>query len=149
MTDETTSSLTGSYQVLEQAVKSGDLSLMDYLLTKTPKSIVPTIIQQMKPSLISPFLRTFTNQIQRNPKSLGASLIWLENFVDVWRNDISASAEYQRRIRDLQKILKDRTQQIGMFIEADALSYFVSRENNGQGIGLPTNDLQVQTLSED
>lgn len=149
MTSETPNSVAGSYQVLEQAVKSGDLSLMDYLLTKTPESLVPELIKQMKPSLISHFLKTFTNQIQRNPKSLGSTLIWLENFVDIWRNDISASAEFQRRLRELQKILKTRTQQIGIFIEADALSYFVSRENSGEGIGLPTNDLQVQILSED
>ena len=143
------SEVSGSSQVLEQAIRSGDQSLMSYVLNKTPPELISVLIKQMQPNLISPFLKTFTHQIQRDPNSLESALPWLEEFIDCWKDEISASAEYQRKVGDLQKALKGRTQQIGIFVEVNALSSFVAHEKEGDGIGLPINDLQAQTLTEE
>ncbi|KAH0787166.1 hypothetical protein GPJ56_008880 [Histomonas meleagridis] len=138
----------GSSQLLEQAIRSGDQSLMSFVLKK-PQEEIPLLVNQMQPNLISPFLKTFTHQIQSYPNTLESALSWIDAFIDRWKDEISASAEYQRKVSDLQKVLKDRTQQIGILIEIDALSNFVAHEKEGAGIGLPINDLQAQTLSEE
>ena len=50
---------------------------------------------------------------------------------------------------ELQHTLKQRTQQIGQFVEAYAVTQFVLHEREGQGVGLPINDEDMQSLNED
>jgi hypothetical protein len=138
----------GTAQILEQALRSNDDSLIDYMLTKTQPDQIPTLITTLQfPSLV-PLIRAFTQHIQRFPESLSISIPWIEQLVLLRRNDIAASAEGRRRISDLQNVLKQRTQQMGIFVEVRALSQFVHQEKEGIGVGLPVIDTYTQTLSE-
>ncbi|OHS94350.1 hypothetical protein TRFO_11213 [Tritrichomonas foetus] len=151
MEDENTavSAPAGSYQIFEQAIKSGDESLIDFLLNKIPLEVIPDLIKSMQPLMINVFLRTFTYYIQLKPQSLSKALPWIEECIDQWQTDIMASSVSQKKVAELQHVLRQRTQQIGLFVEVDSLSTFVAHEKEGAGIGLPINDLEAQTLMEE
>jgi hypothetical protein len=138
----------GTSQILEQALRSSDDILIDYMLTKTPTSQIPSLISGLDRSLVIPFIRVFARHIERFPQSLAISLPWIEGFIDIKRNDISTSWECQKRIADLQNVMKQRTQHIGLFMEAQALSTFVYQEREAWGIGLPVVDTFTQNLTE-
>jgi hypothetical protein len=140
--------VSGTSQVLDQALRSSDDVLIDYLLTKTPAQQIPILVTSLCPSLIVPFIRIFARHVERFPQSLSITLPWIEALVDKKRNDIAASAECQRRIADLRNVLRQRTQHIGLFMEAHALSSLIYQEKEGWGIGLPVIDTFTQNLSE-
>jgi hypothetical protein len=138
----------GTAQILEQALRSNDDSLIDYMLTKTQSDQVPALISSLQLGSIVPLIRAFTQHIQRFPESLSVSIPWIEQLIRIRRNDIATSGEGRRRIAELQNVLKQRTQQMGTFVEVYALSQFVHQEREGAGVGLPVNDTFTQTLSE-
>ncbi|KAK8894890.1 hypothetical protein M9Y10_023331 [Tritrichomonas musculus] len=140
--------LSGSFQIFEQALKSGDDSLVTFILRKFSDTLISDLIHAMQPSLINDFLRTFTDYIQRNPESLAQALPWIEECIDYWESAITASSICQRRIAELQYVFRQRTQQIGIFIEVDSLSSLVHQEKEGVGIGLPIDDHDAQILSD-
>lgn len=142
-------SVSGNFQVFEQALKTGDDFIVKFILENFSDSLYLKLIHAMEPSLINDFLRTFTDYIQRKPESLAQALPWIEECIDHWENEITASSICQRRVADLQYILRQRTQQIGIFIEVDSLSTLVAHEKEGVGIGLPIDDYDAQTLTED
>lgn len=138
----------GTAQILEQAILSNDDSLLDYMLTKTPTEQIPALIQFLELTSLVPLIRSFTQHLERFPGSLSVSIPWIEVLIDVRRNDISASSECRRRISELQNVLKQRTQQMGFFVEVCALSAFVRQEKEGAGVGLPVSDTFTQDLTE-
>ena len=117
MEESTDQSISGSFQIFEQALKSGDDFLIKFILDKFSESLISELILAMQPSLINDFLRTFTDYIQRNPQSLSQALPWIEECIDRWESEITASSICQRRLADLQYVFRQRTQQIGIFIK--------------------------------
>jgi hypothetical protein len=141
--------MSGTIQILEQAFRSNDESLIDYILNNTLQPDISGLIAQLQPGSIIPFIRSMTQHVQRFPASLSTAIPWMESLVNLRKNDIAASAEGQRRIAEFQNILKQRTQQMGLFIEVHALSNFVHQEKEGSGIGLPIVDTDIQDFTED
>ena len=142
-------SSSGNFDILVQAIKSEEESLIEFLLNKSQPNMIKDLIRMIQPSMINSFIQTFANHIQKRPLSLSKALPWIEEFVDQWQNEIAASSSSQKKIAELQHVLRQRTQQIGIFIEVDALSAFVAHEKEGAGIGLPINDISAQTLLEE
>jgi hypothetical protein len=138
----------GTAQILEQALRSNDDSLIDYLLTKTQPEQIPPLITTLQFQSLVPLIRAFTLHIQRFPESLSVSIPWIEQLIARRRSDIAASPEGRRRIAELQNALRQRTQQMGIFVEVHALSQFVHQEKEGIGVGLPVVDTYTQMLSE-
>ena len=138
-----------SPKLLEQALKSCDDSLIKFVLNKTSKELIPSYINPLPPNVLPIFLKTFNKFLQNSPDSLELLLPWLENLIQIHQNSISASGEGQRRLKELQQTLKQRTQQIGLFVEATSLTDFVSHEREGKGIGLPIFDDSAQFLTEE
>lgn len=148
--EESETSISGNFHVFEQAMKSGDDFIVKFILDNfLEPPYIKQLIEKMKPTLINDFLRTFTDYIQRKPESLAKALPWIETCIDRWENEITASSICQKRIADLQYVLRQRTQQIGIFIEVDSLSTLVAHEKEGVGIGLPIDDDDAHTLTED
>lgn len=146
MTDE--KSFTGNAQLLHQALKSNDDLVLNSVMKITSPEMQFKLIEQLPANLLSNFFRSFSQYIDRHPNTLSAVLPWLEIAIEQKKTEITVSAELQRRITELQLVLKQRTQQIGLFIEANALSNFVHYEKEGTGIGLPILEDDVQIIDE-
>ena len=74
---------------------------------------------------------------------------WISTLINIHQNSIQASGECQRRLSDLQQTLKQRTQQIGLFIEAYSSTQFIQKEREGKGVGLPITDFDAQEITEE
>lgn len=140
--------MSSNTQILEQAIRSNDASLMTYILERTDSADVPNQVAALQAASIVPFLRAFSQHIERFPSSLRDALPWIESLLTIRRGDISASPECRRRVAELQTALRQRTQQIGIFSEASALSNAVKREKEGPGIGLEVVDTFCQDFVE-
>lgn len=138
-----------SPKLLEQALKSCDEALIRFVLDKTVEDQIPAYIQPIPPNLLATFLRSFNKFLISEPQYLKTILPWIENLIEIHQLSISASGECQRKLSELQHTLKQRTQQIGQFVEAYAVTQFVLHEREGQGVGLPINDEDMQSLNED
>ena len=136
-------------QILEQAIRSNDASLMTFILERTDKSEVMAQVAALQAASVVPFLRAFSQHIERFPGALRDALPWIEALITARRGDISASPECRRRVAELQNTLRQRTQQIGIFSEASALSNSVKREKEGSGIGLEVVDTFCQDFVEE
>lgn len=141
-------SVSGTFQIFEQELKSGDDTLLNHFINNSSPNQIPDFIHHLQPTMISYFLRKFTNYIQKKPEALSKALPWIEEGIDYWQREIKASTICQQRVAELQHALKQRTQQIGIFIEVDSLSSFVEHEKDGEGIGLPIDVYSSQTLFE-
>lgn len=139
--------MSGQAEKLEQIIRSNDPDHMNHLF-KIAEEEIPSLMREMPSASISVFLKAFSRHVQRVPSSLKAALPWLEAMINIRKNDIAASVDCQRKVRELQSILKQRTQQIGIFTEAYALSDLVKRERDGCGIGLRVVDYYCQELTE-
>jgi len=138
-----------SPKLLEQALKSSDDALIKFVLTKTPKESISSYVEPLQASIIPNFLKSFNQFIIKSPEFLEVVLPWIEQLVIIHQLTMSASSECQRRLSDLQLTLKQRTQQIGLFIEVSSLSEFVDQERAGKGIGLPIRDEAAQIITDD
>ena len=94
-------------------------------------------------------MKTFNRFIITDPNSLKKVLPWISALIDIHQNSIQASGECQRRLSDLQQTLKQRTQQIGLFIEAYSSTQFIQKEREGKGVGLPISDENEIEITEE
>lgn len=140
--------MSGQAELLEQFIRSNDPEFINRMLTKFDPESIPGLVRDELPAKsISVFLKALTKHIQRVPQSLKYALPWFEQLIMIRKNDIAASIDCQRKVLELQNILKQRTQQIGIFTEVYSLSTLVQMEKDGLGIGLPVEDA-CQELTE-
>ena len=140
---------TGSDEIFLQALCSNDDSLVMHVIKSTTvEKDIANRIEALPLAMIPSFFRCFTQFIQRNPEQLSLVLPWIDTMVDIRKNNIAASGECRRQIAELKLLLRQRTQQIGLFIEANSLSKLVADEKEGPGMGLPINEDDVQLLAE-
>ena len=135
--------------LLEQALKTCDEYIIQYVLTNTSKDQIQSFVEPIPASLLSVFLKTFNRFIISEPNSLKMVLPWISTLINIHQNSIQASGECQRRLSDLQQTLKQRTQQIGLFIEAYSSTQFIQKEREGKGVGLPITDDNAQEITEE
>lgn len=141
--------MSGQAELLEQFIRSNDPEFINRMLTKFDPESIPALVKDELPSTsISVFLKALTRHIQRVPQSLKYALPWFEQLIMIRKNDIAASIDCQRKVLELQNILKQRTQQIGIFTEVYSLSTLVQMEKDGLGIGLPVVEDACQELTE-
>ena len=141
--------MSGQAELLEQFIRSNDPAFIDHMLTKFDKDSIPSLIRDEMPATsISVFLKALTKHVQRVPQSLKHALPWFEHLIMIRKNDIAASIDCQRKVQELQNVLRQRTQQIGIFTEVYSLSTLVKVEKDGAGIGLPVIEDACQELTE-
>ena len=138
-----------SPKLLEQALKTCDESIIKFVLEKTSEEQINSFVEPIPFSLLPIFLRTFNKFINAEPDYLKTVIPWISSLIDCHQTSISASGECQRRIAELQMTLKQRTQQIGLFVEANSSTEFIQREREGKGVGLPITDDLAQEIVEE
>ena len=132
---------------LQTSTKSGRVVSAVFLMFAV--TLVMAQVAALQAASVVPFLRAFSQHIERFPSALRDALPWIEALITARRGDISASPECRRRVAELQNTLRQRTQQIGIFSEASALSNSVKREKEGSGIGLEVVDTFCQDFVEE
>ena len=138
-----------SPDVLEQGLKIFDEPRIKFVLEKIQEPEIPDYIRPLSPQLIPIFIKSFTKFINSQPDYLKICLPWIELLISLHQSSISASPECQKRLSELQLTLKQRTQQLGLFIEAAAATDFIKNEKDGKGVGFPINDEMALELTED
>lgn len=134
--------------LLEQALKSCDESTLKFILRRTDPEEVQALVKPLNPSLLPIVIKSLNKFIVNEPGYLATVLPWLEQIISLHQDSIASSGECQSKLSDLQQTLKQRTQHVGLFVEASAISEFVLHEREGKGIGLPVNDEYAQILEE-
>ena len=135
--------------LFETGLQTCDESVIQFVLGQTSVDQIPFYIKPLSSHLIPTFLKTFNRFIATEPNSLQTVLPWISSLIDIHQISIQASGESQRRLSDLQQTLKQRTQQIGLFIEAYSSTQFIQKERDGKGVGLPITDDDAQEITEE
>ena len=139
--------------LFEQALRSNDDSLLDYIIQRiytqpNRQEIIENHISRLSTNLLTGFLRSFTQNIQKNPQNLEKVLPWLETLIEHQSSNISSSPECSRQLQELEITLSHRTEQLGLFLEAAAQTSLISQEKDGAGIGLEINENNAQIIKE-
>ena len=135
-------------ELLEQALRSGDEQIISFILKKNTEDQIKESVSKLKAPLLVILVKSLTKYIEERADNLGLVLPWLEAAVDIRQSDLAASADCQRRLRELANILRQRTYSISLFTEAKSMSELISNEKNGPGVGLPVYEDYAQVMEE-
>lgn len=135
-------------QILEQALRSREGQLVESVLKQTRSEEIPALINSITPSLCPHFLATFARYLREYPNQLKDAIPWIDQFVTMKRDEIAASPDCKAAINELNLLLKQRTQQMSLVTEVDALIRLVRMENDGKGVGYAVYEDNGQFLVE-